>query len=148
MTLCFQRSVVVAVYVTSAAVLAAQSLPFAWQGTWQLADRNVYEHWDSISPVSMMGLTFIKTDSTFRVVEYLSMEHIDGRIVYWATVKGQNQGRSIPFTLHQPDQQTWQFENPDHDFPTLIRYHHPDPNILQVTVSGPDKHYSMTLLRK
>jgi uncharacterized protein YndB with AHSA1/START domain len=99
----------------------AQSFPGFLEGTWKVANGNSYEHWDLVSEKSLRGFMF-RMDMGMPVVsEYLEINQQGEDIIYRATVLDQNQGESIPFTLSAKDS-IFSFENPAHDFPTIIRY--------------------------
>lgn len=61
----------------------------------------------------------------------------DGSEVQYIPTAAHNDG-PVTFTLTDSDGSTWTFENPEHDFPTMITYTFTPPNILVAAISGPD----------
>ena len=63
------------------------------------------------------------------------VQMLDG-IFYLAKVN--HNAMPIPFKLASCQQQSATFSNPNHDFPTQLRYHLTSEKTLRVEVSGPD----------
>jgi hypothetical protein len=103
------------------AVSVAQEFPTFLEGTWRVINGNSYEHWDRVDHHTLKGFMFKMESGLPKVTEYLEIKQEGEKIIYSATVLDQNNGESIPFTLNHSDS-VYSFENPEHDFPTIIRY--------------------------
>ena len=65
-------------------------------------------------------------------------------------VPNQNAGKAIDFVLNQIDENTYSFENPNHDFPKKIIYKKVSDSELFVVVQGKDvtEAFNYTLLKQ
>lgn len=115
--------------------LAQSGIPFFLQGTWKMEGAQQYEHWDFLASERMKGVSYIIEDEQIYIMEYLDMELKSSKVLYTATVPGQNGGKSIEFLLTETGAQ-WVFENPDHDFPNKIVYRKISDNEIFVEISG------------
>jgi len=107
-------------------------------GLWQQqqSDGILYEEWRLNNDGSMSGSSgFIKMNDTI-VSETISLEIRDGKVMYIPTVKGQNNGDPIPFTLTTATADSFEVENPAHDFPSRITYHKTSSTSLSAQISG------------
>ncbi len=83
-------------------------------------------------------MKYILTGEVVTIIEYLDITRNDDEIVYTASVPDQNQGSGIHFIQTRSDD-TFSFENPDHDFPQKIDYQMLTDTELIVKVSGGNK---------
>ena len=106
------------------------------EGTWrgQDGDNYFYENWQKQSDTSLngMGYGLEGIDTTFS--ETLRILKTSGKIFYVALV-AHNQG-GVAFQLIEADSSTYVFENKNHDFPNIIKYHLLDNDSLEVSVIG------------
>jgi hypothetical protein len=116
------------------------------EGTWQVADRNSFEHWDLLKPNSLRGVMFKMEMGLPVVSEYLEIRQLGEDFIYTATVLNQNQGEGIPFVLEQADS-CYSFENPEHDFPKIIRYKPVTENRISVFVGTELEGVAFDLIR-
>lgn len=115
------------------------------EGTWKMENRESYEYWVKVSENTFKGFSYQKRENEIRVSEFLDIKNESEKIVYTATVIGQNSGVGIQFTQIESDS-AFVFINPEHDFPTRIVYQMLNPTEVQVTVSGNgDQQFSYTL---
>ena len=120
-------------------------LPTFLSGTWKHESENVFEHWDILSKNQMKGFSYFLENGEISVIEYLSLDKIDNKINYQASVIGQNKGKSITFELRQKDS-LWVFENLNHDFPKKIAYQLVNKDVVNVLISDnktKNIHYTM-----
>ncbi|MDT7831657.1 DUF6265 family protein [Flavobacteriaceae bacterium S356] len=111
-------------------------------GTWKIEGKETYEAW-AIENDKLVGESFKKRGEQKYVTETLEIKKEGGKWVYIATVKNQNNGQGIPFTLQEVKDDLYSFENPAHDFPKKIQYKILTKNSLQVSVLGAgDKGFS------
>ena len=100
----------------------AQQKEFNWLvGTWKLKDKNIFETW-KVSPdkKTLDGFSFrVKEGDT------LSMEKVrftyDGTSYHYMPDVEGPQGE-VDFKITKYDAKSFVAENPQHDFPKLIRY--------------------------
>lgn len=100
---------------------AQTQFPTFLQGTWKVTDKNIYEHWDVVHDQLLKGFSYQFVNGHIKTSEYLEIKIEDNKLIYTATVIGQNEGKSIVFTQTH-DLPNLVFENLDHDFPKQISY--------------------------
>ena len=109
-------------------------------GTWFMpTDRgDRLEIWDIANDSTMTGRGCrIKPENGDTVLlETLRLELRGDDIIYSALVRGQNQGKFVPFVLTEAGYDEYLFENPQHDDPQKIRYFLLERRELQVTTEG------------
>jgi len=124
----------------------AQSFPGFLEGTWKVADENSYEHWDLVEPGTLKGFMFRMEMGLPVVSEYLEIHRKGEEVIYSATVLDQNTGESIPFILIRKDS-AYSFENPEHDFPKIIRYKPLTNNRVSVYVGTENEGFELEMLK-
>lgn len=112
----------------------AQNFPNFLQGTWQIENKESFEHWDKLNENSLKGFSYKIKNGEIIISEYLNIEKKENDIVYTAFVLNQNEGKGINFKLIQNDS-AFIFENPDHDFPKIISYQKFAGNKILVSIS-------------
>lgn len=133
----FRKKYITLVLILSTVLLtkAQNQIPDFLFGTWKMETKEVYEHWDILDTQMMKGFTFFYEEGVIKVLEYLEIRKERKGIIYIASVIGQNEGKEIPFNLIQSDS-IFVFENIEHDFPKIIKYHIINDNKLWVEVLG------------
>jgi len=129
---------------------AAQSLPDFLHGTWQMENKEIYEHWDTLNEKNMKGFSYKIKNGKMIISEYLDINIKGNKVVYTATVLNQNDGKGIDFTLTNSDA-SFVFENPEHDFPKKIEYQKLSDTEILVNVSDGGQEgfsYKMNKLKK
>ncbi|WP_140937564.1 DUF6265 family protein [Sphingobacterium lumbrici] len=123
--------------------------PDFMEGTWKRKDKNHYEHWDKLNPRMLKGFSYMLKNGNITVTEYATIHQTRGKeVVYSATVKGQNAGKTINFKQTLSDTALI-FENQAHDFPKKIVYKkRTDSEILVQISDGGQKIYSYSLLKQ
>jgi hypothetical protein len=142
--------VVISILTFSNVLSQEVSLSFM-KGTWKVSDKAVFETWKSSEANILVGEAYtLKEDETKKIAERLAIRKVKKEIVYSAIVPNQNEGKAIDFKLNQIDENTFSFENPDHDFPKKIIYKKVTDNELFVVVQGKDitEVFSYTLIRQ
>jgi len=116
------KSVLIIMSVFIAGVTFAQSgFPDFLQGTWQVENKESFEHWDRLNENSLKGFSYQLKDGQMLISEYLDIARTNKQITYTATVLSQNKGMGISFKQTKTDS-TFTFENPRHEFPKKIVY--------------------------
>lgn len=107
-------------------------------GAWQnnSAKVNVSEIWKKKNDSTYIGQgrTIMGKDTVSS--ESISMEQRDKQLFYISTVKNQNNGQGVKFTLTSSTDKQLVFENPAHDFPQKISYTVITNDSLVTEVSG------------
>lgn len=108
-------------------------------GTWQNSDGKNFERWtrDSNGGYQAAGFSLKGGDTSWN--EQASIYKEAGKWIFENTVKGQNEGRAIKFTSSFINENSVQFSNPAHDFPTDINYTVADSNTLGAFIVGPNR---------
>lgn len=103
-------------------LLQAQVKEFGWLvGTWKLKDKMVYETWKAASDgKTLEGFSFrIKGTDTI-AMEQIRFTYEGNAYHYVPDVPGDQP--PVDFRLTQHTAQSFVAENPQHDFPKIIRY--------------------------
>jgi hypothetical protein len=96
--------------------------PFAWlTGTWKLDSKEVYEVWtDQNDGVTLKGFSFKVNDSDTIVLERITFTKWEGSYYYIPDV-AENKA-PVKFKITSSDANSFSAENPEHDFPKVIKY--------------------------
>jgi len=108
----------------------------AWlAGTWVSVDgaRTVEEHWTPPAGGVMLAVSRTIASGRLSEFEFLQIVERDGRLVYVAQPNGRPP-TEFPMTRLEPTSVT--FENPEHDFPTMIRYTARADGTLVASIAG------------
>lgn len=107
-------------------------------GKWQqtIKEGTLFENWTVASADSMAGVSGLINGKDTIVTERIALTFSDGAIVYSPTVNGQNNNQPVPFTLTRSTADSFIFENPAHDFPSMITYVRINTDSLIATISG------------
>jgi hypothetical protein len=114
--------------ITIAAILfltvgaSAQQKEFNWLlGTWKLKDKNVYERWTLADDrKSLEGISYRIKESDTVVMEKIRFTFDGTSYHYRPDVAGPQS--EVDFTITSFTSSAFVAENPQHDFPKLIRY--------------------------
>lgn len=118
-------------------------------GTWKIENKATYESWIKISKTKFEGKSYKLNGTEEQITENLSIQFIEDKWVYNATVKNQNQGNTISFVLNLNIKELFSFENLEHDFPKKIQYKVITNDKLLVNVLGEDdKGFSYYLIKQ
>ena len=116
--------------------LRATIADLAWlAGDWSGAGgrSTVEERWTPAAGGAMLAVSRTIRDDRLVAFEYLRIVERDGRLVYIAQPNGRPPTEFV-LTAIAADSAT--FENPSHDFPTMIRYSRRADGSLEARVSG------------
>jgi hypothetical protein len=94
------------------------------KGIWvmQKGTMKIFESWTQLSAHEYKGKSWMVKNGDSAISETLILSFSNGIINYNSTVAGQNDGKSVSFTLTKAANNTYIFENPQHDFPKRIIY--------------------------
>ncbi len=108
----------------------------AWlEGTWVSASgqRTVEEHWTSAAGGVMFAVSRTLAGDRLVEFEYLRIVERGGGLFYVAQPKGQP---PTEFAATQVSPTSVRFENPQHDFPKVIRYEKRADGTLRAAIAG------------
>ncbi len=108
------------------------------QGSWlsQSPHGNAIEVWSIQNDSVYAGKSYFVSGSDTLSSETITLEQTGAELNYIPVVKNQNQGRPVQFKLTHTDKDLWVFENPSHDFPTVIKYRRIGQDSLLAEISG------------
>ncbi|MEO5570489.1 MAG: DUF6265 family protein [Bacteroidia bacterium] len=119
----------------------AQTQLKLFEGTWKMKDESgatMFEEWHKVSDSLYTGENYSVSKDKKQVFETFQLKYVDGKLCYAPTVKNQNEGKEILFTLKEisDDGKRFVFENLQHDFPQRIIYHFKNKSKLEARVEG------------
>ncbi len=107
-------------------------------GNWENKsdDGHLLENWKKVNDSLYDGESyFIKGKDTLHF-EKIQMKQKGEALYYIATVKGQNNDKSITFVRNDTIEKQLVFENPKHDFPQKIAYSQITKDSILIEISG------------
>lgn len=98
-----------------------QEPDFAWlEGTWKLKNKPSFEVWRLNPNGSFSGKAFRIQSGDTVVTEVITLKYFDGSFHYVPDVAGDQP--PVNFRITRRDARSFVAENPQHDFPKIIRY--------------------------
>ncbi|MGZ8539013.1 MAG: DUF6265 family protein [Chitinophagaceae bacterium] len=118
--------------------LPQQSVFDKLTGTWQSEDGNSFERWtkNDNGTYRSAGFSIKAGDTSWN--EQANVYRENDNWVFENTVKDQNDGKAIKFIASGLTENSVQFSNPAHDFPTDINYTIANDNSLNAFIVGPN----------
>lgn len=95
-----------------------------------------FEEWSKQSDSLLTGSAYFLAGTDTAFSEKLKIAVQNDSVFYIPVVKGQNEGKPVLFRLVSSSNETFVFENPNHDFPTKITYRLVGKDSLYAEVSG------------
>jgi hypothetical protein len=107
-------------------------------GKWQqtIKEGTLFENWTMATADSMAGVSGLINGKDTLVTERIALTFREGAMIYSPTVNGQNNNQPIPFKLTRSTADSFIFENPAHDFPSVISYVRINTDSMIATISG------------
>lgn len=111
---------------------------FALQGTWarQKANETLYESWEKSSAHLMRGKSYTLSGTDTIMVEIMQLQNIKGKIIFTAIDAQHKEQGPTDFTLTRVDNNSYYFENPQHDYPRRVIYELPANDSLHAWIDG------------
>ena len=106
-------------------------------GTWT-GDGKSYERWTKNADGTFRSVVFSVKGSDTSWNEEANIYPENNQWIFENLVKGQNEGKSIKFTSIFVEENSVQFSNPAHDFPTDVNYTVADNNTVHAFIVGPN----------
>jgi len=107
-------------------------------GVWQSEDGKSFERWTKNDNGSYRSVGFSIKGNDTSWNEQANIYRENGNWIFENTVKGQNDGKAVRFTSSFLNENSVQFSNPAHDFPTDVNYTVADANTLRAFIVGPN----------
>lgn len=107
-------------------------------GKWETktAEGILSENWKQLNDSTFQGESFfIKNKDTLHF-ESIILQQKGEELFYNATVKGQNDNKTVPFKMTSVTKKQLVFENPKHDYPQKITYSQISKDSLVASISG------------
>ncbi|MFM2213669.1 MAG: hypothetical protein RL427_932 [Bacteroidota bacterium] len=108
------------------------------KGRWEqkLPEGLLVENWKSENDSTFSGETYFIISKDTLHYEDLKLVQKEDKLIYVATVKGQNNDQPVEFKLTSDNDKTFDFENPTHDYPQKITYTQVNASQIKATISG------------
>jgi hypothetical protein len=96
---------------------------YALQGTWKMENSKgiLYESWHRIQDTLMQGGSYKVNNHDTTFFERVALKYSNGKVFYVPLVE-ENNMEPVSFTLTSNNNNSFVFENPQHDFPKRIIY--------------------------
>lgn len=93
-------------------------------GKWKMLTRKglIIEEWKKEDSATLSGKSYLLKSGDTIPLEKLKIYRLQDKLFYTSQVHGQNEGEVIAFALTTAINNTYTFENPEHDFPKRIHY--------------------------
>ncbi len=124
----------------------AQPFPDVLAGTWCDSIHRIYEHWDKTGDQQLKGFSYEIKNGEKVISEYIEIALKDGSMVYTVSVKNKINEKPVSFVL-SPTDSLYMFVNPEHDFPTFIRYSVISTDYIKATVGNTTRSFVLNYHR-
>jgi hypothetical protein len=129
-------------------IFSQENFPHFLEGKWKMEGQASYEEWTKHGDNTLKGISYSLKNGEFKLSEYLDIKVINKEVYYIPTVIGQNYNQEIRFKLRKVDN-SYNFENPLHDFPKKITYTFIRADSIMVEVSdGGKKSFSYKMIKQ
>ena len=107
-------------------------------GTWEnkTAEGSMYESWVKQNDSVLSGKSYMLKGKDTVIFESVQLVQQQANLFYIPTVKNQNNGLPVRFSLKTISNKKMIFENPAHDFPQVISYAKTGADSLVAQISG------------
>ncbi|MFZ1312079.1 MAG: DUF6265 family protein [Chitinophagaceae bacterium] len=111
---------------------------FLLKGTWGMETTKgiLYENWVINNDSTMTGKSYRLNNTDTVLLETVGLVKRGSHILYIASAEGQNNQQAVAFKLMKWDNDTFIFENPEHDFPQRVIYELPKHEKLHAWIEG------------
>lgn len=125
--------------VTAPLIAKAQVDEFSWlTGTWKMKNKETYEVWKlNQDKKQMEGVSYRIKGTDTLVMETLKIRKMDDGFYYIPDVAGGQ--AEVHFKMTKHDDKSFISENPEHDFPKIIRYQLLSPISIKAEIEGGGK---------
>ncbi len=111
---------------------------FLLKGTWSMETTKgmLYENWEINNDSTMTGKSYRLNNTDTILLETVGLVMRGSQILYIASAEGQNNQQAVAFKLVNRNNDTFIFENPEHDFPQRVIYELPKHEKLHAWIEG------------
>jgi hypothetical protein len=97
---------------------------YALEGTWKMSTRRgaIYEEWKKMDDNYLQNKGYMIKGNDTIINERVALRNTREGIFYTSTVEDQNNKQPIAFKMTGSENNSFVFENPQHDFPKRIVY--------------------------
>ena len=99
----------------------------------------LHETWTKVDAKKYQGISYSITNSDTTIFEKMEIVLISDSMFFIATVINENNNLPVRFYCTKNTESTIEFKNPEHDFPTKIKYTLLKKDLLVAVVSGANK---------
>lgn len=118
-------------------------------GTWKIGQKEQYESWEfDAENESFIGQGYTLSQGNKHIQETLRIERKDDKVIYTATVIGQNNGQGIKFTEATSSLNGFTFKNPNHDYPKKIEYQLESSKLKAIVTGDNGKGFEMEMTKQ
>ncbi len=108
-------------------------------GTWKSDHGKNLEEWKKLAEGKYQSRVYSLKNSDTLLKEETTVYFENNKWIFSTLVNMQNKGESVKFTSILVTENSVQFSNPQHDFPTDINYTLPNINTLNAFIIGPNR---------
>lgn len=109
-----------------------------WENT--TPEGHLTETWSKVNDSTFSGQAyFILKEKDTVHSESIVLTQVSEDLIYRPTVKGQNNDEPVDFKLTSDTENSFSFENPNHDYPQKIVYKKVSEKSLVATISGKEQ---------
>ena len=107
-------------------------------GSWEFKNENgtLQEIWTSKNDSTFAGQSYFINKKDTIHNETIDLIEDNGILKYVTTIKGENQNLPTTFNFSETEENELKFENPKHDYPSLIFYKLKDSLNIDIIISG------------
>lgn len=107
-------------------------------GTWETRSPrgSLFEEWSRLNKDELSGRSYFIRDGDTVVVETIRLVSEGENLFYIPTVRDQNDGLPVRFSLRSISDTSFVFENPSHDYPQRISYTRISADSLIAEIAG------------
>jgi len=108
------------------------------KGTWKadIKGKIIYETWRTGVGDELSGMSYKLNGKDTIVFEQTRIVNQNRKLSYIAKVTNQNEGKEVAFKLVSSSNNTFVFENPEHDFPQRVAYQFVSADSLHAWIDG------------
>jgi hypothetical protein len=122
--------------------VTAQQKEFSWLlGTWKMKDKNVFETWTLADDgKTLEGISYKIKEADTVIMEKILFTYQDNAYHYIPDVAGDQE--AVDFKVSKHNAEGFIAENPQHDFPKIIRYRFirkEDRDTIEASIEGDGK---------
>ena len=116
-------------------------LPGAW--VMNTPRGQILEKWESTSQDVLTGRSYRIRNQDTTLMETVRLIRENQEVFYIPTVEGQNEGKPVRFRMTSSHNNTFVFENPDHDYPKRVVYDFKNREVIHAWIDAGESQKEM-----